>query len=324
MKKYLVLVMVMLLVLTAAGLPAVGQGPAQVTTGAQITGGGTPPEVWAKWELSDNDTSAPGIAIVPNPAVDPLDPTSGPTEICIYAVVYDPNGIQDITAVFGDVYHPDGSMKVQVHMGLETDDAVIQNAINEAVATGQMTPSEASSYITDIGKNMLQLWWGCFDYHVHQPSGTYTVDAWAVDAFGSQSVHVLNTFEVISIVVLALDFDTVDYGPILPLSWKWVGGNDVFSPGDGRATVWNRGNDPAMLSVHSSAMTGASQGKLIEEFDVELLGQQEVYFASEWVDLFGPLMPCTPVQIDFSIHAPVGTPADSYSGVLDIRIGHVP
>lgn len=316
MKKCLVLGLVVLLALAGVVLPALAQE--EVTTSAVITGEGSPPRVKAKWELSDNDDrSVPRLNVWPNPAPEM-------TEICVYAVVDDPNGIEDITAVYADVYHPDGSLKIQVHMEMVTDPAEIEWAKQEAIASQQITPEEAEELDWELEKYLATMWKGCFYYEVHQPAGEYTVDAWAVDQHGAQSPHFFNAFGVYSIVVLAIDFDHVDYGPILPSKVKWVGGDDTFSDGDGRPTVWNRGNDPAMLRVHSTEMVGMVQGKLIEEFDVELLGQHETYVASQWVDLWGPLMPCTPTQIDFSIHAPLGTPADTYLGLLHLAIDHAP
>jgi hypothetical protein len=319
MKKYLMLGVVLMLVLAAAGLPAMAQPPVQqVTTSAQITGLGGPPLVEAKWELSPNDDPlTPGIQIWPN---------HGPatTPVCVFAVVSDPHGVADITAAYADVYHPDGTFKLQIHMVVETDPVAIQNAIDAAYDTQQIDAAEKAYLEYLIEKHLGILWWGCFDYDVHQMAGVYSVEAWAVDQSGTQSAPLVNTFEVMPFVVLDIDFDNVDYGAILPTTDKWVGGDDVFSPGDGKPTVWNRGNADAKLRVHSSSMVGATYGKLIEQFDVELLLQQEVYYASQWVELAGPLVPCNPKQIDFSIHAPAGTPADTYSGVLDIEIDFAP
>jgi hypothetical protein len=309
--------LVIVLVLSAVGLPAMAQTEV-VDTSATITGAGAPPVIEAKWEsvaAANEDSSQPGIQIYPNPAPDT-------TEICVYAVVSDPHGIADITAAYGDVYHPDGSLKVQVHLAMETDAAVIQSAINYAYATGQIDAATMDNLEYLIEKHLATLWWGCFLYEVHQPAGTYTVNAWAVDQSGGQSQPLINEFEMYSIVVLDIDFAAVNYGAILPTSDKWVGGDDTFSQGDGRPTVWNRGNDPAKLYVNSTQMTGATYHKVIEQFDVELKGQQEVYFAGQQVELAGPLCPCTPIQIDFSVHAPAGTPADTYTGQMTIQIAH--
>jgi len=314
-KRYLLLALALALVLTAVALPALAQE--EVTTSAVITGEGSPPRVKAKWELSPNDDPAvPGIQIIPNPA-------PNETAICVYAVVEDPNGIEDITAVYADVYHPDGSLKVQVHMVMVSD-AEAMAAIEAAMVTGQIDAVQAAELLWELEKRLATMWKGCFSYEVHQPAGVYTVAVWAVDQQGAQSEHLVNTFDVLSIVVLAIDFDSVDYGPILPSKVKWVGGDDVFQPGDGRPTVWNLGNDPAMLRLHSTQMVGVDKGKIIGDFDVQLFDQHELYVASQWVDLAGPLEPCTPTQIDFSIHAPDGTPADTYTGLMHLAIAHAP
>jgi len=335
MKKLLVLLLVATCTLMSV-MPALAEGATtgEATTEAVVVAAGKPPIVKAKWEWSPNDDPArPGIQIWPNPAgPKPGDP--GETEIWVWAVVTDTNGIGDITGVYFKVFEPGGEEctekgpcaecpepnieKIQVHMTKETD---WETAKKHGLDTGQLTPKQAAELDEELEKNHSEMWVGSWIYEVHQPAGDYCIEVTAVDQAGNKT-KLGNCILIESIVVLALDFDKVDFGEIVPNAEKWVMGNETFSPGDGRPTVWNQGNDPASLKVHFTEMVGAEEGKSIDQFDVKLLDETTDAKASEWCTLEGPIMPCTPLQIDFSIHPPVFLPADTYSGAIHFEIVH--
>jgi len=317
-------------------VPVLAQEPTtgEATTEASVTGAGSPPIVKAKWEWSANDDpTRPGIQIWPNPA-SASAADSGQTEISVWAVVTDTNGIGDITGVYFKVFEPGGERcdqpgpcsacpepnveKVQIHMTKDTD---WEAAKQKGLDTGQLTPEQAAELDEELTKHGAELWTGSWVYEVHQPAGNYCIEVTAVDQAGNKT-KLGNCILIESIVVLAIDFDTVDYGEIVPRAEKWVMGNGEFSPGDGRPTVWNQGNDPASLKVQFTSMVGAQEGKTIEDFNVQLLGERVDVKAGEWAALTGPLMPCTPAQIDFSIHPPVFLPADNYSGTLHLEMVH--
>jgi hypothetical protein len=335
MKKLLTVLLVVAFALVTAA-PALAQGPTtgQATTEAVVTGAGKPPIIKAKWEWSPNDDpSRPGIQIWPNPA-GPKPGQGGQTEIWVWAVVTDTNGIGDITGVYFKVFEPGGDRcnqpgpcaacpepnveKVQVHMVKETN---WEAAKQHALATGQLTPAQAAELDEELSKHAAEMWVGSWVYEVHQPAGDYCIEVTAVDQAGNKT-KLGDCILIESIVVLAIDFDTVDFGEIVPRAEKWVMGNDTFEPGDGRPTVWNQGNDPASLRVHFTPMVGAQEGKTIEQFNVQLMSQRVDLKASEWATLEGPILPCTPVQIDFSIHPPEFLPADSYSGTVELEMVH--
>ncbi|MCL5025402.1 MAG: hypothetical protein M1531_02760 [Chloroflexi bacterium] len=46
-------------------------------------------------------------------------------------------------------------------------------------------------WMLDPTKNQAQLWWGCFQYEVHQPAGDYRVSEWAIDRDSAPSVPVV-------------------------------------------------------------------------------------------------------------------------------------
>lgn len=325
MKKSMLLLMIVAFVLMSA--PAMAQPVPPVVTKAEITGAGGDPYVLVKWEGPDMDAGSPGIQIVPNPA-GPLPGQGGKTQIDVWAVVSDPNGIADLSDVFFDIYHPDGTFKLQIHMQpVPCEEAV--ELFGEAWSMGWIQPCdgcpwtlEEIAWMLDCNKLQAQLWHGVWEYEIHQMDGWYNTCVTAVDSDGGTGSCCNADTEIISIVQLGLDFSEVNWGQIKPSVPKWVAGDDIFSPGDGKPTVWNQGNNLASLRVHNSALVGSQWGKLITDFDVRLLGQTENYVASEWVTLFGPLIPCTPVQIEFSVHAPYGTPKDTYMGEIDLEIIH--
>lgn len=318
MKKVLSTIGILVLVismLVSAG-PVLGQ---EVSTSANVDAAGSEPIIKAKWECAANDDpDRPGIQIFPNPA-GPMPGEGGETEVCVYAVVTDPNGIGDITGVYFKVFHPDGTEKLQVHMVKVEDPAEIEWAKMDAVDTGQLTLEQAAELDEEIDKNDAEMWVGCWIYEIHQPAGEYCIEVSGVDQFGNIT-KMMNCIYIESIVVLALDFSSVNFGAIVPRAEKWVMGNDVFDPGDGRPTVWNQGNDLASLMVHSDPMVGVAEGKEITTFDVQLLEEEVVYEACDWVCLTGPLEPCTPTQIDFSIHPPEFLPMDVYEGAMHFEI----
>ena len=335
MRKLLVLLLVVAFA-SMSVMPALAQGPTtgEATTEAVVVAAGKPPIIKAKWEWSPNDDPArPGIQIWPNPAgPTPADP--GETEIWVWAMVSDPNGIGDITGVYFKVFEPGGDActepgpcgdcpepnieKVQVHMTRETD---WETAKSYGVNTGQITPAQAAEFDEELEKHHAEMWVGSWVYKVHQPAGHYCIEVTAVDQAGNKT-KLANCILIESIVVLALDFDKVDFGEIVPRAEKWVMGNETFSPGDGRPSVWNQGNDPASLRIHFTEMVGAQEGKVIDEFNVQLLGERVDLKASEWYTLKGPILTCIPAQIDFSIHPPVFLPADTYSGAVHFEVVH--
>lgn len=298
-------------------------------TEAVIDGAGTPPAVNLWWAWQDCDPSSAGTQVMPSTA-NPVAGEGSTTEICIYAVVSDPNGIADITDVYFDVYHPDESYKVQVHMTRITSLTTIESKFDQAVGSNLITAADKTLYYNNgIVKNVKALYRGCFTYHTHQIPGWYGIKLVAVDQNGNTNLYTTDysKLQVLQVLVLALDFDGVNFGSILPNTEKWVAGDDTFDICGGPcvangenyfATLWNQGNVPLQIEVHSDQMLGIALGKTIDRFDVQLLGDHYDYDYDQEVILGGPLMPCTPTQIDFSIH-PGSIPADTYQGTLYIE-----
>jgi hypothetical protein len=310
-----------------------------IPTEAVITGSGSPPIIKAQWELADDDPTIPGtqVDIVP----------SGDKAMCAYIVVTDPNGRDDIAQVHADIYHPDGSFKFQVlatKLDLTADLVEIEQAKADAVAaeTGTWTtnvtemlldpllPPVTDEPITQAVADMLDeelyntetayIYRADWLMNYHQPAGIYTVEAWATDGSGEQSFRIISWYEWVATPVLELDFTSINYGEIVPCVEKTVPGDYVMEAAGPAPpvmpTVKNEGNVPLTIGVHSTAMVGVNQGKEIVDFDAKFKDEKITYTACTDVWFTNPLDLCETMKINFSIHAPVGTPSDTYVGEL--------
>jgi hypothetical protein len=334
MKKIIALVLALVLVLSFTAVPVLAETEKVVDTEAMIGGSGSPPFICAKWETPDHDP-APGTQISPVPG--------GMRTVKFYVVVGDPNGVDDIASVDVTVRYPDGTEKYQLRAirptwtvipwdglidmdGDCTGDTPVNVAMTELDAQGRITfglNQSLSSVLYDLehGKQLLIELVG--EMGSHQPSCDYTVEAFGTDGGGNSGAILRNTFFYMSIVALKIDFTKINWGTVNVCEWNVLYGDaDMMTPA--RPTVRNIGNDPACLVLHASPMVGKVQGKEIEDFDVDLLGEHVEFKACTDTMIPAILPPCTPTQIDFSVHPPYGTPQDTYTGTMSITIVHAP
>jgi hypothetical protein len=340
MKKILAVTLALVLALTST-LTAMA---ATMDTEAVVGGSGSAPYVCAKFETPDHDP-ADGTQIEPVP---------GATRtVKFYVVIGDPNGIDDISAAYVKVYHPDGSFKFQLDaikpgwtvipytgmidmdgdcMGdtpvpdaLDALDAQSRIAYGFDPVRGATMTLATLKYDLEHDKQILVELVGEMDYH--QPSGDYKVEAIAVD-MGGKSGTLENLFFYISIVALRCDFTKISWGTVNVCQWNVLYGDEDLSTPT-KPTIQNIGNDPAKIELHFSEMVGTNFGKKILDFDASMLGGHiELVACTPKViaDAAGaPVMlpACTPTQIDFSVHPPTGTPEDVYKGTMTITILHL-
>jgi len=343
MKKILAITLVVILSL-AVPMTAMA---APIDTEALVGGSGSAPYVCAKFETPDHDPLLDGTQI---------EPVAGGTRLVkFYVVVGDPNGLDDISAVYVKVYHPlpDGSFKFQLDavraswtlipytgmIDMDGDcvgETLVPDALDDLDAQGRITygfdPVRGAAmdlgklkYDLEEGKQLLVELVGEMDYC--QPSGNYRVEAIAVDQGGKAST-LENLFFYISIVALRCDFAKINWGSVNVCQWNVLyGDEDMTTPT--KPTVHNIGNDPAKLELHFTDMLGANYLKKISDFDASMLGGHiELSACTPQIitDAAGApinLPPCTPTQIDFSVHPPTGTPEDIYTGTMTITIKHL-
>ena len=341
MKKLLAITLAVIMSL-AVPMTAVA---APIDVEAVVTGSGSAPYVCAKFETPDCDNLMDGTQIEPIPGEQKV--------VKFYVVVGDPNGIADVSAVYIKVYHPDGSFKFQLDaimpdwtiipydgmVDMDGDcsgDTVVPEALDMLElenritygfdpVRGDMMTLETLKYDLAHGKQFLVEIVGEMDYC--QPAGIYTVEAIVVDG-GGTSGTLVNTFEYLSIVALRCDFTNISWGNVNVNQWNILyGDEDLNTPT--KPTVKNIGNDPAMLELHFTELLGSEFQKKIKDFDALMLGghiELEACTPKIITDDAGVpivLPPCTPTQIDFSVHPPVGTPEDVYTGEMTITILHL-
>lgn len=326
-------VMLALALLLVVVTPVMADGTTDVDTNAVVDACGLGPDIKAKWESSEQWSKDPNAVcgpdcqegkscfeVIPNWSDVPGEP--GKTEICVTAVITDPNGIGDIQYVYFRVYEPcSEDVKVRVDMSKVTHPTLIEKYKHDGFDTGQLTQEQVDDINEEIDCGQAAMYRGCWEYDNHQVAGCYRIVVHAVDKFGN-STMMENKVCIRSIVVLALDFTAVDFGAIVPGGHKWILGDAKFVQGDGLPTVWNRGNDPASLCVHFTEMVGQELGEKITRFDCKLLDQAKNFCASVWDRMDGPIEPCTPLMIKFSIRPPTILTADNYVGAINFQMVH--
>jgi hypothetical protein len=340
MKKWIAIALATILSL-AIPLTAIA---ADFDTEAVVGGSGSAPYVCAKFETPDHDPAA-GTQIEPIPG--------GQRIVKFYVVVGDPNGIDDVSAVYIKVYHPDGTFKFQLDairpgwtvipysgmVDMDGDcsgDKAVPLALDMLDAEGRIEYGfdpvrgakmtlDTLKYDLEHGKQFLVELRGEMDYH--QPAGDYTVEAIVVDR-GGKSSTLVNIFNYKSVVALRCDFSKISWGNVNVCQWNVLyGDEDLNTPT--KPTIQNIGNDPAKIELHFTEMLGQNFGKSIPDFDATMLGGHiELVACTPKVITDGAgapieLPPCTPTQIDFSVHPPVGTPEDTYKGQMTITIQHL-
>lgn len=346
MKRSLRILNILLVLAMALSLFPLAALADDIPTTAVIDPAGTPPQTLFKWELPDmqpgtgpmvveygtladphqhdDDMNVTGMQVFPN-----LEDQPEVRWIDYWWVVTDPNGIGDINDAFVRVFHPDGALKYQLHGALQPCPALgtattVGTTLEAAVHTDQLTSAQAGLIVENCGKRIWQVYRVVGELSKHQPAGTYTVIASAVDRAGNTS-ELSNTFTVLPIIGFQRDFAGVDFGQILPNTDKWVRGDFEF--GSPLPTVKNVGNVLMNINVEFTPMVGAKYLKLIDLFDVMLDSTNDSVVDGQ---AFDPVRAGESVcfdeqalgsnvtgQIDFSIH-PGSIPADSYAGRVNI------
>ena len=289
MKKILGIIIALVVTLALLAVPVIANGPETVTTGASVTGNGSPPRICCKFETPDHDPELAGTQVLPV--------ADGQRMMKFYVVVTDPNDNDTIASVDVTVRYPDLTEKFQLRAirgeaswkqlmwdemidmdGDCTGDMVMSEALPALDAQGRIAygPSADPAYPMDLGsvlydlQNDKQIMLELVGYmDCHQPAVVYTVEAVATDAGGSTSAPVVNTFDYLSIVALQVDFTSVMWNGVEIAQWNYLLGDEDMLTAY-RPTVKNVGNDPAMLMVNATPLLGETAGKTIEDFDVEM------------------------------------------------------
>lgn len=336
MKRILVLFATLGLLLGLFPAVAFAADPVVPTTATvNPTGAGSAPTVVAKWELPDADSALAGIQylsddaadFVPGPQIAPnLENLPDVQQIAYWWVATDPNGIADIIFAFVRVWHPDGTLKYQLHAAGRSPCSALGTwntpgtPLGAAYKSGQMGSAQADLIVENCTKNVWVPFMAVGELNKHQPAGEYSVMASVSDQAGNVG-SLSNAMTVLAVVGLAIDFTAVNFGQILPNTTNWVRGDVNFGTAN-MPSVKNTGNTNMYLGLKFSVMTGVNYGKTIERFDAQLNAQAIDPILAGDVNCFDqePLGSNVVKQLDLSIH-PGSIPADVYNGTLELSGG---
>ena len=361
MKKLLSILIALVVTLALIAVPVIADPGEEETvdTGATVGGGGSPPFICCKFETPDHDTAS-GTQVLPkantNRKMKFYVVVGDPNSIADIASVdvtvkYDADTEKfQLRAVKGEaswiVIPWTGGVDL---VGTKAPGAGV-TPVPEALAQLDAEKRIAYGPDQDLGTVLFDLEWGkqilvelpgLMD--CHQPSQDYIVEVVATDMGGSSTVvPVTNTFFYMSIVALKIDFSAVAWDAVNVDQWNMLlGDEDLGTPL--RPTVKNVGNDMGILQLLASPLLGAEFGKTIEEFDAEMDEKNEeataiinhghIEFLADTPTVITradagyetepiKLVPCHPTQLDLSVHPPVGTREDSYSGTMTLTILH--
>jgi hypothetical protein len=287
------------------------QGPDVMTTQTMIsTGGGTAPQIKAKWETTSNDCWTEDDLVADGTQVNPI--LSSDKYVYYWVVVTDVP-LSDLDAVYVDVWHPDGSFKYQVSLLNILSDADAL-AYWEAVHThnpsiiyygGTFTYDEIH---TELFEQTAKIYWGLAKLSYCQPAGEYEVEGIVYDKSGNTGT-LTNYFWYVPTVGVTYDFTVVDYDSahgVFLGAWNQLDG-DTNMGTNLKPTVRTTGNVPVTFAVTQDDMDfGKTNGVTWNvKYKARLGGGSSVwtneYFPEENVTLPGYLPLCTTEKLDFQI-----------------------
>jgi hypothetical protein len=236
-------------------------------------------------ESGDTSHSTPGTQINP-PMIQQATKT-----IQFFAVVADPQGVQDVQQgeVFAYVFHPtpspkpysdfiapDGTSDHYKYKVLYTTDlgsgpsaaAIVTAAWNaKLIKFGDKGQEGGTGFFTladltntdgtgELDKHTAELWMGTEVIDYEQPAGDYTVKVYANDKAGNQSLPLVNTFRYMPITGVEVDFNNINYGSVSLKINQVIPGDLTWNspPGTNNATVRNIGNTWAQITVAQNDM----------------------------------------------------------------------
>jgi hypothetical protein len=196
-----------------------------------------------------------------------------------WCVVTDPDGLNTVSSVFVDVYHPTtgptsgpfaaGSFKYQILLTKESDQTAAlaeYEAARDAGLVSYQTGYDDAEVLFEMDKGTAAIYSGSEYVDYHQPYGDYrvvcdaydTTNAWA--SLGSPATSLENFFTYMETTGIELDFDTLNFGTVSVCSEKWIAGDTIWDtivpaqPNPNPATVRNVGNTWTKVTVEFDDM----------------------------------------------------------------------
>lgn len=275
-------------------------------------GGGGAPIVKAKWEmnglaadlLGTDDDTAPG-AQLKAPGV-----WDGSINYSLCAVVTDPDGTDDINAVYADIYYPsdrafhpmDPNQPDQINGGTAaTPDYGLSGCGSQVGDETQLRQLDKTAgyelFCQQIINNNQNLpsFYDVYDFNEicapdgelqketafvycsdrslrwEDPAGDYLVKISAMDNSGVFSNILENHFTYLPLTAYEVDFSAVSYGNVKLNVQKLISGDLTFLPSDDKPTVRNLGNTRLTLGVSQDDMgLGTTDSAWNVEYDARV------------------------------------------------------
>lgn len=307
---------------------------------ATVSSSGSPPSIDYQWALSVNESDGTIIPGDDGPITDTKTQVmpiagSGLDEsqkyFKKYVVVSDPNGIDDIAAVYEQLRDPAGVALTAEVLATDITGEVGQwtEAINQAYVDNLITEAAKNDMLDRLRaeKAGLKIYVVENSLTNHDEPGDYQVYFKVVDKGSgfeensdtTNSIGLLYV-EYLSLKAFETDFTSIDYEAIVVNSRKVIAGDEDWGTTD-RPTIKNQGNVEVTMQVSATDLTGVSSPSQIipaSALSVHLLTYDLNQLSNDLQTLADPLQPCTPTQIDFDITAPYGTSSNDYVGTLTL------
>ena len=302
--------------LLGMGMVASPANAQNASTGASVGSSATAPHIECAWALNDanktwvdkmqygnDDTPTVGAGSPCVATTDGSDEATMPNPYSTVMIDVKPNAHDEPTqqyvelwgaldtnninpSVYFDVYHPDGTQKVQIDATKYASSANSaacfgpSGMFGAAQTTGQLTTAAVANIVTECATQTKQLWYGAFGISKHQPYGTYRITLTAAAAGGGAEVQTFY-INVLPFSNLEKDFTAVNFGAVGPNSHYETGtGNFTFDGANNAAnnkySVRNTGNAGIALGVRFASMCGdylaggsCTDAKRIDQFDAK-------------------------------------------------------
>ncbi len=305
---------------------------AEINIEAQVKSEDNPPVVEYMFVLSDTGDMThveDGTQILPEPGTGNDEVL---THFTCYAVVSDPNKVEDIKQVYEKLLDKNDNQVLSEMAAIDiTDTSEQSNALTEALQSNLITQSDYDDMVLKLNKQAKMF--RIENYLTnHDEPGEYKVCFKVVDKEDVYSED-YTIFKYLPIKILELDFNSIGYGKITINEQKKIDGDYDFDP-DGNSTtptLKNQGNTEFRISISASDLIGENDPAHIipvSALSVEFLGQHVSQYCEKSpgsglnneVTLDRYLIPGIPTRINFGVTAPYGTPNDIYNGQLSILI----
>ena len=290
-KNIVAILMASIIAMAIAAVPmAMGQGTG---TGASV--GNAPPSICY---LGMDPGTEFSLNLCPDP-----------TTVRMVACVCDPNSNEDIASVTAET--PKGIITLDRHPELDW-------------ACG---PPDHPERVCEPAPTVnCTLYEGYFDMDCCDEAGDYQIVFTATDKQGESDEELLD-FTVLSMIYLSMDFDEIDFGSVEMCKPECVYGDGDMGT-SGAPTIHNLGNDPMVITIHATKMTGLG-GDIDMELDANVPGtgvcEDGTYLPPCEEICFDHVFECcVKTPIDFSIHVPYGTLPGPYVGTITITGSHPP